>query len=82
MTEAVNTQNVEQRNGSRLPPVSGSEPECEHGRSRNEEYDAYYCPKCGTWLEPRCEDPECEMCGDRPPKAPNATEMSHRQNQE
>lgn len=31
-------------------------------------YDAYYCELCNEWLEPKCEDPECEFCNTRPNK--------------
>jgi len=33
----------------------------------SEQYDAYYCESCNTWLEDRCDDPECEYCTTRPP---------------
>ena len=36
---------------------------------RSEEYDAYYCENCG-WLEPKCSDPECEFCQNRPEVPP------------
>jgi hypothetical protein len=30
--------------------------------------DAYYCARCNEWCEPRCDDPECWYCADRPEK--------------
>jgi methionyl-tRNA synthetase len=64
-------ESTESADGQLFHAAHCSETGCEHGRARNEEYDAYYCPRCGMWLEPRCGDPECEMCGDRPLKSPN-----------
>lgn len=40
--------------------------DCKHEKRYNEEYDAYYCPKCNTWLEDKCHDSECEFCSNRP----------------
>jgi len=37
-----------------------------HLVGRSERYDAYACAHCNIWLEPRCSDPECEFCADRP----------------
>jgi len=33
-----------------------------------EKYDAYFNPKTGEWLEPKCGSDECEYCSKRPPK--------------
>lgn len=41
--------------------------DCEHGRARDEKHDAYYCPKCGKWLEDVCGDGLCKYCRNRPP---------------
>jgi hypothetical protein len=41
-------------------------PHCKTERAYNEEYDAYYCPKCMYWLEHICSDRDCEYCKDRP----------------
>lgn len=31
-------------------------------------YDAYYCGICGSWLEPKCDDSDCDVCVGRPDK--------------
>src|SRR5438552_262096 len=41
-----------------------------HRTGRNDDYDAYYCATCGEWLEPRCADPSCEYCANRPEMPP------------
>lgn len=33
------------------------------------EYDSYYEPDTGKWVEDKCSDPECEFCANRPAKA-------------
>jgi len=46
-----------------------------HGRSeRSEKYDAYFCGRCGLWLEGACGDPDCRYCPDRPPTPPTVTD--------
>lgn len=42
----------------------------------SEQYDAYYCETCNTWLESACDDPTCEYCVKRPltPKEENDKE--------
>ena len=35
----------------------------------SELYDAFYYTKTGEWTEPRCNDPDCEFCRNRPTKA-------------
>ena len=35
---------------------------------RDDEYDAYYCLKCGAWQEDKCSDYYCEFCANRPAK--------------
>lgn len=35
---------------------------------RDEEFEAYYCPTTGTWLESKCSDPNCRWCTVRPDK--------------
>jgi hypothetical protein len=37
-------------------------------RSYSEEYDAYYCDFCNSWLEDTCGDSDCEYCNNRPEK--------------
>jgi hypothetical protein len=32
----------------------------------SDEYDAYLCPNCNTWLESQCSDPNCGYCPKRP----------------
>lgn len=34
----------------------------------HEGYDSYYCGICGEWLEPECEESDCEHCLGRPRK--------------
>lgn len=34
----------------------------------NEKYDAYYYVSTGEWVEPKCSDPDCEFCKNRPEK--------------
>ena len=33
---------------------------------RDPAYDAHYFVRTGEWVEPRCEDPTCAHCKDRP----------------
>jgi hypothetical protein len=33
-----------------------------------ETYDAFICAYCNKWLEPKCGDPGCQYCKDRPIK--------------
>lgn len=40
--------------------------ECASELRYNEQYDAYYCTRCDTWLEDQCEDSECNFCPSRP----------------
>ena len=37
---------------------------------RSEKYDAYYDDETNEWTEPKCSNPSCEFCGDRPDKPP------------
>ena len=30
------------------------------------DYDVYFCPKCGEFLEPKCSDLTCSFCANRP----------------
>ena len=34
----------------------------------SEEYDAYYYVETNEWIEPRCSDPSCHYCINRPSK--------------
>ena len=34
----------------------------------SEEYDAYYYVETNEWIEPRCSDPSCHYCINRPNK--------------
>lgn len=36
-------------------------------------FDAYLCMRCNQWVEPACDDPECEYCRHRPPTPLTAT---------
>ena len=43
----------------------------QHIKSRgtyNEKYDSFFDPEEDKWLEPKCNDPNCEFCKDRPTK--------------
>ena len=33
-----------------------------------EEFDACYCPLCGEWIDPICNDSDCIFCINRPEK--------------
>lgn len=52
---------------------------CGTKRKLNEQFDAYYCPKCLFWLERICPDRSCEFCSKRPkyPKKQKGT-ISHK----
>ena len=39
-----------------------------HTQRYSEAHDAYYCPVCNVWIEPKCPDPDCEFCANRPKK--------------
>lgn len=39
---------------------------CEDFIVRNDDYDAYVCLYCNTFLEVACTDPECYFCVERP----------------
>jgi hypothetical protein len=43
-------------------------------RTFSAKYDAYFCPICDTWLEPKCNDDNCVYCVNRP-KKPSQMEM-------
>lgn len=47
-------------------PYCGSEPEW------NERHDAFFCPVCNVWLEPRCFNASCHFCAGRPEKPSQA----------
>jgi len=40
----------------------------EHMKEYSEEYDAYYDPLTGVWLEDKCKYENCEYCVGRPEK--------------
>lgn len=44
--------------------------------ARSERYEAYYCTRCGVWLDDCCGDPECHHCKDRPERV-NVPQPSH-----
>jgi hypothetical protein len=52
------------------PETKSRKPECttdvSHQVVRNEEYDSYMCVTCGIWVEPKCDDKDCEFCSRRP----------------
>jgi hypothetical protein len=29
-------------------------------------WDAMFCPQCNEWKEPKCKDPKCSECANRP----------------
>ena len=31
-------------------------------------FDTYFCPKCNSWTESKCSDPNCRYCPNRPKK--------------
>ncbi len=39
---------------------------CGSARIYHDDFDAYFCPACNTWLEGACSDPACEYCVRRP----------------
>lgn len=47
----------------------------------NEQYDAYFCPRCKEWTEPMCDDSDCEFCFDRPEKAPGMARVKYNDGQ-
>jgi hypothetical protein len=47
---------------------------CKHPAERSERFDAYFCGRCGLWLEGACGDPKCGHCTDRPPEPPAVAE--------
>jgi len=40
--------------------------------ARDSVHDAYYFVRTGEWVEPKCEDPVCAFCRDRPERHPAA----------
>ena len=34
----------------------------------SKEYDAWYCPLCGEWIENKCTNNDCYFCKNRPEK--------------
>lgn len=39
---------------------------CEEEGRLSEQFDAFYCPISGEWLEIKCHDEECKFCANRP----------------
>lgn len=35
---------------------------------RDKAHDVHYCGRCNVWLEPTCDDPNCDFCLGRPEK--------------
>lgn len=33
-----------------------------------DDFDTYFCPKCNSWIELNCSDPQCKYCPNRPVK--------------
>jgi hypothetical protein len=54
----------------RSSPEPAKRPSCLCGQlgEYDSDFDAYYCPVRGTWLENVCSDPTCEFCSVRPEK--------------
>ena len=46
------------------------------GAEYNAQYDAYYRPETGEWIESQCGDFECEYCGLRPAYATPTTDSN------
>ena len=41
---------------------------CGANRAYSYRHDALYCEQCLVWLEPKCDDPRCIFCRERPEK--------------
>jgi len=41
-------------------------------------YDAYFCPKCTTWLEIKCGDSKCSFCNNRPTTPMGENSIKHK----
>lgn len=39
------------------------------------EYDALFNPKLDTWIDPKCSDPTCSFCTNRPKKPSMVSEL-------
>lgn len=53
-------------------------PRCGEDGVRDVEHDAYYCRGCDEWLEPGCNDIDCEFCVGRPDRPSEANERRKR----
>lgn len=42
---------------------------CGHETKYVPKFDACYCRRCGVWQEPKCDNPDCGLCRNRPVEA-------------
>lgn len=53
---------------------------CYTGVVYSDKWDAFYCPVCNEWREPKCGFVSCDVCKDRPsrplPDEPTPPEKS------
>ncbi len=65
------------RSHGRARPEPMRHPSCLCGARgvRSDEFDAYFCPASGVWLEPQCTEAGCVFCTRRP-VAMKATRMN------
>jgi hypothetical protein len=47
---------------------------CGHNRTYSFRFDAFHCAICNVWLEPKCANPACVFCEERPEKPPKTKE--------
>lgn len=33
-----------------------------------DDFDTFFCPKCNSWIETKCNDSQCKYCPNRPDK--------------
>ncbi|SES44419.1 hypothetical protein [Psychrobacillus sp. OK032] len=43
-------------------------PKCKFNFVYYDDFDTYFCPKCNSWIESKCSDPNCKYCPNRPEK--------------
>lgn len=41
---------------------------CNSNLVYSDDFDTYFCPKCNSWTESKCSDPNCKYCPNRPEK--------------
>lgn len=40
--------------------------QCKSNLVYYDKFDTYFCPKCNSWTESKCSDPQCKYCPSRP----------------